>query len=180
MNAERRWICAAALAAVCAVVVADASMAFAQRPWRNNIYDRYKQLRSQRSMRHARDYSSDFYNYSQHVKKVEPQVAKQEAAKLGENIADAQRDVHAIRESAADDAATLAALDIVEKHLAKAAEMHKQLHAECQKEKVDGGVCSHCCNEITKELEKAMAENAALIRTLDSQDQQQNTQPEKK
>jgi hypothetical protein len=179
MNAERRWICAAMLAVITTVVMADVSTAFAQRPWRANIYDRFKQLRSQRSMRHARDYSSDLHNYSRQVKKIEPQVAKQESAKLGENIAAAQHDLSAIRKSAADDKAVLAALDVIDNHLARAAETHKMLHAECQKEMVDGKVCTHCCNEITKELEKAMAEHAALLRTLDGQEQHDDHPPAK-
>ena len=168
MSAERRLFCGAALTLITLAMFAEGSSAMAQTPWRRNIYDRYNHFRSQRSLRHARDYSSDLHNYSRDVKKIQPEVAKAESTKLGENIATAQHDLDALRKSAAGDAKALAALDVVQEHLKKAAETHKTLHAECSKDVVDGGVCTHCCSEITKELEKAMAENAALMRNLDS------------
>lgn len=177
MSADRRLFCGAVLTLITLSMFADGSSALAQTPWRRNMYDRYNHFRSQRSMRHARDYSSDLHNYSRDVKKIEPQVAKSESTKLGENIATAQHNLDALRKSAAGDAETLAALDAVQEHLKRAAKTHTALHAECSKDVVDGGVCTHCCNEITKELEKAMAEHSALMRKLDMREQKEATPP---
>jgi hypothetical protein len=149
------------------VMIAAASPSFAQRPWRKNMYDRWNQNRAQRSLRHARDYSRDLHYYSRDVEKVQPEVAKSESEQIGKNIETANKDLATVRKSIGDDKEAAASLDIIDKHLAKAAEIHKTLHAECCKDSVDAGVCTECCNDITKELEKAMAEHAALIRKLD-------------
>jgi hypothetical protein len=151
------------------LLLAASSTALAQRPFRPNMYDRWGQNRSQRSMRHARDYSRDLYSYCREVKKVQPEVVKAESEKIGSNIAAAQKELTAVRKAAAGDQAALATLESVEKQLAKAAEIHKTLHAECGKDQIDGGVCTHCCSEISKELEKAMADHAALMRRVETE-----------
>lgn len=130
-------------------------------------YPFWSNQRASRSMRHARDYSRDLFIYSRDVAAVEPDVAKSESEQLGKNIAAAQRDLEDVGKKVGDDKEALASLEVINKHLASAAATQKTLHEECNKAKVDAGVCTHCCNMITKELEKAMAEHAALMRRLD-------------
>lgn len=158
------WTSVALLVVAAAVVLSDPSLASAQRKWRPNMYDRWGQNRAQRSMRHARDYARDMHYYSRDVEKVQPNVAKMESDSIGANIKSAQQELAAIRKQAGDDKEVLASLQAVETHLANAAKVHQTLHKECLKDSVDPGVSMECCNEITKELEKAMAEHAALLR----------------
>ena len=167
---SKRTVVGMCFALVATMLVADASTAWGQRP-RSAIERRlhpgrgfWANRRAYRNMRHARDYSQSIYNYSRDAATIEPQVAKAESERLGQDIAGAQKELAIARKEAGKDKDTLAALDVVEKHLAKAAEMHKALHEECCKDDVDGGICAKHCSEITKELEKAMTEHAALIR----------------
>ena len=123
--------------------------------------------RASRSTRHARNYSRDIYRYSRDADRIEPSVAKSESEELGRNIAKAQKELPAARQEVGNDAAALAMLKSVEQHLAAAAEHHKMLHEECCKEAVDGSVCMKHCSAILLELDKAQAEQDALIRALE-------------
>lgn len=174
MSQSRVALVGVCLAVIAAMMATDVSSALAQRrptpPERRlhpGKYPFWSNQRASRSMRHARDYSRDLYHYSRDAAKIEPEVAKSESEQLGKNIEAAQRDLNDARKKAGGDKETLAALEAIQKHLANAAATHKTLHAECCKDSVDGNVCTECCNEITKELEKAMAEHAALMRRLD-------------
>jgi hypothetical protein len=71
------------------------------------------------------------------------------------------------RQEAGNDAKTLAALKTVERHLTTAAEHHKMLHEECCKDEVEGSVCMKHCSQILLELDKAQAEQDALIRSME-------------
>jgi hypothetical protein len=127
----------------------------------------WAQHRAARSTRHARTYAQDVYHYSRHVHRVDPIVAKSDSEELGRNITKAQQDIGIARKEAGNDTATVAALKSIEKHLTAAAEQHKMLHMECCKDAVDGNVCMTHCNQIMLELDKAQAEQDALIRALD-------------
>lgn len=167
MKCQRVFWASACLVVVSTVILSDASLALAQRKWRPNMYDRWGQNRAQRSLRHARDYARDLHYYSRDVETVQPNVAKAESENIGKNIEAAQQELAAARKQAGDDKETVAALEAIETHLANAAKVHQMLHKECLNDSVDAGVSMECCNEITKELEKAMAEHAALLRRLD-------------
>ena len=168
MNYQRSVCASVGLILLSVAILSDASIASAQggKKWRPNMYDRWGQNRAQRSMRHARDYSRDLHYYSRDVEKVQPNVAKAESDSIGKNIRAAQQELAGVRKQAGDDKDVLASLEAIETHLANAAKVHQTLHKECLKDSVDAGVSMGCCNEITKELEKAMAEHAALLRKL--------------
>jgi len=123
--------------------------------------------RASRSIRHARNYSRDIYRYSRDADQIVPATAKEESEELRRNIAKAQKELATSREEAGNDAKTLAALKSIEQHLAVAAQHHQMLHEECCKSSVDGMVCMDCCNNILLELDKAQAEQDALIRSIE-------------
>ena len=123
--------------------------------------------RTSRSVRHARSYSRGIYKYSRDADRIDPAVAKSESEELGHNITKAQKDLAMARQEAGDDAKTLAALKTVDQHLTTAAEHHKMLHEECCKDEVEGSVCMEHCNQILLELDKAQAEQDALIRSME-------------
>lgn len=127
----------------------------------------WSQQRSSRSVRHARDYAQDIYRYSRDADSIEPAVAKDEAEELGHNIEKAQQDLAKARKEAGHDPQTLAALKSIEQHLTTAASHQKMLHEECCKDSVDGGMCMKCCNQILLELDKAQAEQDALLRSME-------------
>lgn len=123
--------------------------------------------RTSRSVRHARSYSRGVYQYSRDADRIDPAVAKSESEELGHNITKAQKDLATARQEAGNDAKTLAALKTVDQHLTAAAEHHKMLHEECCKDEVEGSVCMEHCNQILLELDKAQAEQDALIRSME-------------
>ena len=123
--------------------------------------------RTSRSVRHARSYSRGVYQYSRDADQIDPAVAKSESEELGHNITKAQKDLATARQEAGNDAKTLAALKTVDQHLTAAAEHHKMLHEECCKDEVEGSVCMEHCNQILLELDKAQAEQDALIRSME-------------
>jgi len=120
-----------------------------------------------RSVRHARSYTRGVYEYSRDADKIDPAVAKSESEQIGQNITKAQKDLAKARQEAGSNAKTLAALKTVEQHLTIAAEHHQMLHEECCKDEVKGSVCMQHCNQILLELDKAQAEQAALIRSME-------------
>jgi len=123
--------------------------------------------RASRSIGHARDYARDIYSYSRDAGSVDPAVAKEESEELGHNIDKAQKDLAAARKEVGNDAQALATLKSVQQHLAAAAAQHKMLHEECCKDSVDGDVCMQRCSQILLELDKAQAEQDALIRSME-------------
>jgi hypothetical protein len=158
------------LAMALMLAVAVPSPAMAQRDAgakaRGDFSPFWSNQRASRSMRHARDYSDGLYRYSRESKTVAPEVAKSESEELGRQIANAKKHVADVRKEVGDDKKAATALDSIQKHLDTAAASHAMLHEECCKATVNGQVCSDCCSDITKELEKAMAEHDALVRKL--------------
>lgn len=123
---------------------------------------------SYRSIRRARDTAEDSYHYSRDVKRIDPADAKAKSEELGQDISKAQKALSKARKEAGNDAETLSALKSIEKHLAAAAEQHKMLHEECCKDAVEGSVCMKHCSQILSELDKAQAEQGALIRSMET------------
>lgn len=174
MSYERRTLPSWCLLVVAMVALAVPSTGLAQRDAGAKARGEYgkgfwSNQRASRNLRHARDYSRDFYQYSRSVRTIQPEIAKSESAELGRNIEAANQELANIVKEYAADKAVQERVKVIEGHLAKAAAQHKMLHAECQKDSVDGTVSMECCSEITKELEKAIAEHAALMRTLETQ-----------
>ncbi len=172
MNRKRVIWFGSFLAAFAIVLAAGAKPAFSQRDAGAKIRGDsgvgfWSNQRAARSMRHARDYSRDLYDYSRDARAIQPEVAKSDSANLGRNIESAKNELTHVRKEQAGDKDVLAALAIIEEHLAKATEHHKTLHAACQKDTVDAAVGMECCNVITVELEKALAEHGALMRKLE-------------
>lgn len=172
MNSTNRILVAFLMAAMTLAVPADS---FAQLKTRSVAERRQRpgkgfwaNQRTSRNIRHARDYSSGLYMYSRRARAVDPAVAKSESENLGRNIECAKKELTVVQQIAkmSDDKETLKTIDTINKHLANAAETHKALHEECCRESPDGTVASDCCSDITKELEKAMAEHDALMRKL--------------
>src|SRR5262245_52315261 len=122
--------------------------------------------RAAQSMRHARENSNQLYRYQRWVPAVEPEVVRSEATQLGQNIEKSQKDVAALKKSHGSNQDIVSNITVIEQHLAKAAEQHKMLHEECQKDTMNTEKGMECCNAITKELDKAIAEHAGLMRKL--------------
>ncbi len=91
----------------------------------------FETQRSSRGINHSRDYARDIYRYSTGVPVVSPQVIKSESQWLGQNIAGAQQQVVVLKEQFKDSPSKTASVKTIDQHLAKAAELQKDLHKEC-------------------------------------------------
>ncbi len=127
----------------------------------------FETQRSSRGINHSRDYARDIYRYSTGVTVVSPQVIKSESQWLGQNIAGAQQQVVVLKEQFKDSPSKTASVKTIDQHLAKAAELQKDLHKECCKDSVDGMVCAMCSSNIVKELDKAAVEHESLVREVE-------------
>lgn len=129
----------------------------------------FENQRTSRTINHAQDYSNQMYQYSRSVPTVMPQVMKSESQMLGQNIVYAQQQCATIQHQVKAVPANVESVKLISQHLAKAAELHKELDMECCKATVDGKATAKCCSNITKELEKAAAEHSALSRQMDQE-----------
>lgn len=137
----------------------------------------WQHQRAARSMQHARDYSHGLYNYVIEAPMVTQEVAQAEAQGIARNLEATQRELATVRQAAPQQDAIQQSLAKVEQHLKAAAEMQKKLQQECQKAEGDQTAVANCCSDLTKELDQAIAEHAALMRKLDRVAVGQGTPP---
>ena len=170
MKHTRVTLSGVCLAIVAAMIVTDVSQAIAQnksREYMGKPHYGSSTFRSSRNMSHARDYSRDLYYYTRDAQTIDPELARSESTELGRNIDATKKELATIRKEYAGDKEVLASLKVIEDHLTNATAQHKKLHAECQMDTFGRTAGMKCCSDITKELEKAMAEHAALMRKLE-------------
>jgi hypothetical protein len=120
-----------------------------------------------RSIRHARDYSRGYRWYARRAPSITPQIARNEAAGLGQNITAAQRQFAEVRKvTAATDKETLASLDLIDQQLAAAAKAHATMHEMCKAETIDAAGTMKCCDDVDAALAKAITEHEKLMKRL--------------
>ncbi len=95
-----------------------------------------------------------------------PPVAKRQSEDIGKSVAAATKELAIVRKEAEANEAILTKLDAIEKHLAVAMDHHKMMHEVCCKDHVEGEKSADCCSDMITELEKAQAEQRALMRLL--------------
>jgi len=171
MSCNRGMLCMLVALFIASVEVASPGNATAQSGYGLDYTQRSKvgagNQQSYRSIRRARNDAEDMYSHSRDLKNIDPAEAKEKSEELGQNLSKAQKALATARKEAGNDAEALSALKSIEKHLAAAAEQHKMLHEECCKDAVEGSVCMKHCSQILAELDKAQAEQAALIRSME-------------
>lgn len=119
-----------------------------------------------RSVRHARDYSRGYQSYARHAPTITPQIARQEAAGVGQNIAAAQTQFGEMRKTTTD-AAALASLTLIDQQLVAAAKAHKLMHEMCKMETIDGAAMMQCCKDVDAALAKALAEHEKMMKPFE-------------
>lgn len=131
-------------------------------------------------MRSARTYSRGVYEYATRAPKMATVVTESDSELIGQTLQSAKKDVSTMRKENPSDKEILARLDEIDKHLAAALAQHKTMHEECCKDEPNAEMTMECCNDLMKELDKAIAEHAALMRKLYPDKANKDTAPEKK
>lgn len=119
-----------------------------------------------RYLQSATDGCQGLYQYSYTAQPIAAPVAKKESEDIGKNVEAAKKELSTVRKEAVVDKAVIAKLDAIEKHLIAAMNHHKMMHEECCKDQVEGEKTADCCSDLITELEKAQAEQRALMRLL--------------
>lgn len=123
---------------------------------------------------HAREYTQQLYNYSQGCApgQLQPGVVKSESEQIGNTIQTARKSLDSVKKVAttAKDEDVVKRLESIDKHLLAAVDHHKMLHMECCKDEVGNESVGNCCSDLMTELDKALAEHAALNRMLKVKD----------
>ncbi len=118
-----------------------------------------------RSIRHARDYSRGYRWYARRAPSIAPQIARHEAAGIGQNITAAQKQFGELRK-ATTDPETLASLTVIDKLLVDAAKAHAKMDEMCKLDTIDAAGTMKCCEEIDATLANAKAEHEKLMKRL--------------
>ena len=117
----------------------------------------------------ARSYAQDFHTYVAKTPSPEPSVVKDVHLELNRYLAESAKHIASMKKDFAGDKETLAAIDSIEKGLAKSVEQHKAMIECCEDEKFDKIATMTCCSDFVKELDKVHAEHQDLMRKLSRQ-----------
>jgi len=121
-----------------------------------------------RSVQHARDYSRGYQSYARQVPNVLPEIARQEAKGVGQNITAAQKQFGELRK-ATTDKETLKSLDLIDKQLAEAVKAHQLMDEMCKMRTIDGVGTMKCCEDIEAALAKAFAEHQKMMERFEGE-----------
>lgn len=119
-----------------------------------------------RNLHTARGYAHGVYAYPAPLMQSQPSMPRNDAVIIGHALTGAQQNLAVTKQQLVNDKDAMARIDALEKHLLAAVEKHKQLHAECMKPTADGQMTASCCNDLIKDLDKAIAEHDALVRKV--------------
>ncbi len=118
----------------------------------------------------ARQYTQQLYDFTQCAppQQVIPLVTKVESEHIGQTIHTAKQNLSVVKKDLdrPADPAVVKKVETIEKYLEAALKHHKMMDMECCKEKVDGSAVAGCCDEVLTNLDKALAEQASLMRLL--------------
>lgn len=118
-----------------------------------------------RRVTHAADYARDLRAYVAPTYKPTPAAMKEVVSELGHNLEAAKKHLAEMKKDAGDDKETQAAIAKIETHLTTAFAHHKEAHACCV-EDFDAAKAMKCCDDLSSELDKVVAEHNALMKTL--------------
>jgi hypothetical protein len=123
---------------------------------------------STRHIESARGYAQDFQTYVQRVPQPDPSVVRDIKTELGRYLDEGQKHLTAMKKEFANDTETVAAIEGIQKDLAKAVEHNKAMVSCCENQKFDKIATMACCTDLVKQLDKVHADHVALMKKLDT------------
>jgi hypothetical protein len=170
MNATLRSL----LVAACAALILIPSLAAAQNPFRTAgekiTGDAYWPGRATgQYIQSAQNYAQEYQSYLARAPRPEPAVVKEVSKTLASYLDEANKHLVSMKKDFAHDKETVAAIDSIEKELAKAVEHNKEMVKCCENEKFDKAMAMSCCTDLSSSLGKIHADHVALIKKLSTQ-----------
>lgn len=118
----------------------------------------------------ARQCTQQLYEGAQQVPQGQwtPVITKIESEQIGQTIQAAKQNLAVVKQhdSKPADPEVVKKVESIEKYLEAALKHHKVLDMECCKDSVDGKAIAGCCDDVLTNLDKALAEQASLLRML--------------
>jgi hypothetical protein len=114
----------------------------------------------------ARNYAQEYQGYVARAPRPEPAVVQEVSKTLNGYLDEANKHLAAMKKDFANDKETVAAVEAIEKDLAKAVGQHKEMVACCQAEKFDKAMAMTCCTDLAKDLGKIHDSHVALMKKL--------------
>lgn len=114
----------------------------------------------------AQSYSQEYQSYLARAPRPEPAVVQEVSKTLGGYLDEANKHLVSMKKDFADDKETVAAVESIEKDLAKAVEHNKAMVKCCQDEKYDKAMAMTCCTDLSKSLGKIHADHVALMKKV--------------
>jgi hypothetical protein len=168
MNATFRILSAAAIAVA---IVGMPNGANAQNPFRSagekitgQAY--WPGRATGRYIESAQNYAQEYQSYIARAPRPEPAVVQEVSRTLGAYLDEANKHLVSMKKDFAGDTETVAAVESIEKDLAKAVEHNKAMIACCQEEKFDKAMAMTCCTDLSKQLGKIHQDHVALMKKL--------------
>ena len=118
------------------------------------------------SLNAARSYAQEYQSYVTRAPRPEPVVVAEVSKTLSGYLDEAQRHLASMKKDFADDKETVAAVEAMERDLAKAVDQHKAMIACCQDQKFDKAMAMTCCGDLSKSLGKIHDDHVALMKKL--------------
>jgi hypothetical protein len=114
----------------------------------------------------AQNYAQEYQSYIAKAPKPEPAVVQEVSKTLGSYLEEANKHLVSMKKDFAGDKETVAAVESIEKDLAKAVEHNKAMITCCQAEKFDKALAMTCCTDLSKQLGKIHQDHVALMKKL--------------
>jgi hypothetical protein len=119
-----------------------------------------------RYLQSAQSYAQDFQAHVARAGRPEPAVVTEVSKTLTGYLDEANKHLVAMKKDFAGDKETVAAVEGIEKDLAKAVEQNKAMITCCQDEKFDKAMAMTCCTDLAKQIGKVHADHVALMKKL--------------
>jgi len=167
MNATSRSL----LVAACAALLLIPSLATAQNPFRTAgekiSGEAYWPGRATgQYVQSAQNYAQEYQGYLARTPRPEPAVVQEVSKTLGGYLDEANKHLVSMKKDFAGDKETVAAIESIEKDLAKAIDHNKDMIKCCENEKYDKAMAMTCCTDLSKALGKIHADHVALMKKL--------------
>jgi len=114
----------------------------------------------------AQNYAQEYQTYIARAPRPEPAVVQEVSRTLGAYLDEANKHLVSMKKDFAGDTETVAAVESIEKDLAKAVEHNKAMITCCQEEKFDKAMAMTCCTDLSKQLGKIHENHVALMKKL--------------
>jgi hypothetical protein len=114
----------------------------------------------------AQAYAAEFQAHVARVGQPAPAVVQEVSRTLAGYLDEANKHLTAMKKDFANDKEMVAAVEAIEKDLAKAVADNKAMIACCQNEKFDKAMAMTCCTDLSKSIAKIHAAHVALMGKL--------------